>query len=244
MLTPQRGLPAEIIKNGRIEGCKAQEGGLALLWTLGIFALNIGPVPMGPVLDVIGPRYTSILGAWRSGPSYPGFEPPFLRSDVTRTGLHTLGAADCRGSSGDVLSTQLPESLRCSGSSSVSTLSQDMVPERLFWGLGRSSRQRKCIRQSQVEITSDSDGIIATFREVQQVVVSELGSQRRCTAWYCCRHVGGCAGIVLNMVGLIVIAFCSRHGPLWLGAILIGLGGITFHLAQAWSPELWENIVC
>ena len=35
------------------------------------------------------------------------------------------------------------------------------------------------------------------------------------------------------MVGLIVIAFCSRHGPLWLGAILIGLGGITFHLAQA-----------
>ena len=41
-----------------------------------------------------------------------------------------------------------------------------------------------------------------------------------------------CAGIVLNIVGLIVIAFCSRHGPLWLGAILIGLGGITFHLAQ------------
>lgn len=34
------------------------------------------------------------------------------------------------------------------------------------------------------------------------------------------------------MVGLIVIAFCSRHGPLWLGAILVGLGGITFHLAQ------------
>ena len=54
---------AEIIKNGRIEGCKAQEGGLALLWTLGIFALNIGPVPMGPVLDFFGPRYTSILGA-------------------------------------------------------------------------------------------------------------------------------------------------------------------------------------
>ena len=57
---------AEIIKNGRIEGCKAQEGGLALLWTLGIFALNIGPVPMGPVLDFFGPRYTSILGARES----------------------------------------------------------------------------------------------------------------------------------------------------------------------------------
>ena len=40
------------------------------------------------------------------------------------------------------------------------------------------------------------------------------------------------------MVGLIVIAFCSRHGPLWLGAILIGLGGITFHLAQARSAHL------
>ena len=53
---------AEIIKNGRIEGCKSQEGGLALLWTLGIFALNIGPVPMGPVLDFFGPRYTSVLG--------------------------------------------------------------------------------------------------------------------------------------------------------------------------------------
>ncbi len=54
---------AEIIKNGRIEGCKAQESGLALLWTLGIFALNIGPVPMGFVLDLAGPRYTSIVGA-------------------------------------------------------------------------------------------------------------------------------------------------------------------------------------
>lgn len=56
-------MTAEIIKNGRIEGCKSQENGLALLWTLGIFALNIGPVPMGFVLDAIGPCFTSILGA-------------------------------------------------------------------------------------------------------------------------------------------------------------------------------------
>lgn len=55
-------LIAEIVKNGVVEGCKSQENGLALLWTLGIFALNIGPVPMGFVLDFIGPRYTSILG--------------------------------------------------------------------------------------------------------------------------------------------------------------------------------------
>ena len=60
---PALSAAAEIIKNGRIEGCKAQESGLALLWTLGIFALNIGPVPMGFVLDLAGPRYTSIAGA-------------------------------------------------------------------------------------------------------------------------------------------------------------------------------------
>ena len=62
-------LGTEIIKNGRIEGCKAQESGLALLWTLGIFALNIGPVPMGFVLDFAGPRYTSIIGAPFAGPA-------------------------------------------------------------------------------------------------------------------------------------------------------------------------------
>ena len=55
-------LAAEIIKRGVVEGCKSQENGLALLWTLGIFALNIGPVPMGFVLDFIGPCFTSILG--------------------------------------------------------------------------------------------------------------------------------------------------------------------------------------
>ncbi len=58
------------------------------------------------------------------------------------------------------------------------------------------------------------------------------------------RRICAPAGIVLNMVGLIVIAFCSRHGPLWLGAILIGLGGITFHLAQARLAHPCSVVVC
>ena len=42
--------------------CKSQESKLALLWTVGIFALNFGPVLMGFVLDYLGPRFTAILG--------------------------------------------------------------------------------------------------------------------------------------------------------------------------------------
>lgn len=44
------------------EQCKSQESSLALLWTLGIFTLNCGPVVMGLVLDFIGPKLTGILG--------------------------------------------------------------------------------------------------------------------------------------------------------------------------------------
>jgi len=42
--------------------CKSQESSLALLWTLGIFTLNCGPVVMGFVLDFLGPKLTGILG--------------------------------------------------------------------------------------------------------------------------------------------------------------------------------------
>ncbi len=43
--------------------CKSQESKLAVLWTVGIFALNCGPVIMGFVLDFLGPKFTGILGA-------------------------------------------------------------------------------------------------------------------------------------------------------------------------------------
>lgn len=46
---------------GRIS-CKSQESELAVLWTLGIFALNFGPVLVGPVLDGLGPKWTAVLG--------------------------------------------------------------------------------------------------------------------------------------------------------------------------------------
>lgn len=46
------------------EPCKSQERSLALLWTLGIFTLNCGPVVMGLVLDFIGPKLTGILGVF------------------------------------------------------------------------------------------------------------------------------------------------------------------------------------
>jgi hypothetical protein len=49
------------------ELCKSQESSLAILWTVGIFALNCGPVLMGFVLDYLGPKFTAILGMW--GPS-------------------------------------------------------------------------------------------------------------------------------------------------------------------------------
>lgn len=44
--------------------CTSQESSLALLWTLGIFTLNCGPVAMGFVLDFLGPKLTGILGAY------------------------------------------------------------------------------------------------------------------------------------------------------------------------------------
>lgn len=44
--------------------CNSQESHLAVLWTVGIFALNCGPVIMGFVLDYLGPKFTAILGVF------------------------------------------------------------------------------------------------------------------------------------------------------------------------------------
>ncbi|RMZ52921.1 hypothetical protein APUTEX25_001040, partial [Auxenochlorella protothecoides] len=43
--------------------CKSQESKLAVLWTVGIFALNCGPVLVGFVLDYCGPKFTCIVGS-------------------------------------------------------------------------------------------------------------------------------------------------------------------------------------
>lgn len=51
--------------------CKPQESSLALLWTVGIFSLNFGPVLMGFVLDYLGPKFTGILGAQMHACSKP-----------------------------------------------------------------------------------------------------------------------------------------------------------------------------
>ena len=50
------------VSESRSVVCKSQESKLAVLWTLGIFALNFGPVLVGPVLDRFGPKITAIFG--------------------------------------------------------------------------------------------------------------------------------------------------------------------------------------
>lgn len=42
--------------------CAWQESHLAVLWTIGVFALNFGPVIVGPILDYVGPKLTAIFG--------------------------------------------------------------------------------------------------------------------------------------------------------------------------------------
>lgn len=54
----------EVVDTGEMF-CKSQESKLALLWTIGIFCLNCGPVIMGFVLDYLGPKFTGILGKHR-----------------------------------------------------------------------------------------------------------------------------------------------------------------------------------
>lgn len=53
---------AEIGQQGLSQQCASQESKLAVLWNIGIFALNFGPVIIGPILDYVGPKLTAILG--------------------------------------------------------------------------------------------------------------------------------------------------------------------------------------
>ncbi len=54
--------PGEAIDDPGTEICKSQESKLALLWTLGAFSLNSGPILGGFALDYLGPRFVSIAG--------------------------------------------------------------------------------------------------------------------------------------------------------------------------------------
>ena len=45
--------------------CATQESKLAVLWNIGIFALNFGPVVFGPFLDLFGPKLVAMFGAHR-----------------------------------------------------------------------------------------------------------------------------------------------------------------------------------
>ena len=59
--------PGDVVDAPQNDGdgiCKSQESKLALIWTVGIFALNFGPVVMGFVLDILGPKFTAILGVF------------------------------------------------------------------------------------------------------------------------------------------------------------------------------------
>lgn len=53
---------ADIGSQGLNTLCASQESKLAVLWNIGIFALNFGPVVIGPILDYVGPKLTAILG--------------------------------------------------------------------------------------------------------------------------------------------------------------------------------------
>ncbi|KAK9901983.1 hypothetical protein WJX75_000204 [Coccomyxa subellipsoidea] len=53
---------SDIGREGLNTNCAWQESQLAVLWTVGVFALNFGPVIVGPVLDYVGPKLTAMLG--------------------------------------------------------------------------------------------------------------------------------------------------------------------------------------
>ncbi|BDA48190.1 probable solute carrier family 43 member 3 at N-terminal half [Coccomyxa sp. Obi] len=53
---------SDIEREGLNTNCAWQESQLAVLWTIGVFALNFGPVIVGPVLDYVGPKITAMLG--------------------------------------------------------------------------------------------------------------------------------------------------------------------------------------
>lgn len=43
-----------------------------MLWTIGVFALNFGPVIVGPILDYVGPKLTAIFGKLSTVHNMPG----------------------------------------------------------------------------------------------------------------------------------------------------------------------------
>ena len=53
---------ADIGSQGLNDLCASQESKLAVLWNIGIFALNFGPVVIGPILDYVGPKLTALFG--------------------------------------------------------------------------------------------------------------------------------------------------------------------------------------
>ena len=54
--------PDETIDDPGTDICKSQESKLALLWTLGAFSLNSGPILGGFALDYLGPKFVAIMG--------------------------------------------------------------------------------------------------------------------------------------------------------------------------------------
>ncbi len=60
----------DIEREGLNTNCAWQESRLSVLWTIGVFALNFGPVIVGPVLDYVGPKITAMLGELHYNPTH------------------------------------------------------------------------------------------------------------------------------------------------------------------------------
>jgi len=84
--------------------CSWQESKLAVLWNIGVFALNFGPVLVGPVLDWVGPKLTAILGARPASPDEAALRCPYRMrqgpSGLGRPGVASVLTARWAGSTG------------------------------------------------------------------------------------------------------------------------------------------------